>query len=230
MNHITNYTDATLYHNRSAFANLAPNELIAPSYPIFALHRSGDETIVFDERKYSCKNQQRLIDALHTGIITEFDKTVLCLVGTFSNVGITTKILSELLILMGYDKEKIRASVDKSVHRLFSFALIDSFHFKAIDVDKICSTCILTLTPNGFRLLKTWGVTGFYYNAIDIAGRSVAEHKKFCSTAQTVACWLKHMPCVCFNFRKTIKDYVENDKDAIVRPSATIVAGNSESA
>ena len=31
MNHITNYTDATLYHNRSAFANLAPNELIAPS-------------------------------------------------------------------------------------------------------------------------------------------------------------------------------------------------------
>ena len=230
MKTITNYTDATLYHNRGAFATLAVSEIIPPSYPIFALHKSGDETIVFDERKYYCKNQQRLIDALHTGIITELDKTVLCLIGTFSNVGITTKILSELLILMGYEKEKIRASVDKSVHRLFSFALIDSFHFKAIDVDKICFTRILTLTPNGFRLLKTWGVTGFYYNAIDLAGQSVAEHKKFCSTAQTVVCWLKHMPCVSFSFRKTIKDYVDKDKNAIVRPSATIVAGNAESA
>ena len=229
MNTITNYTDATLYHNRGAFAALAVSEIIPPSYPIFALHKSGDETIVYDERKYSCKNQQRLIDALNMDIITELDKQVLSLVGTFSNVCITTKILSELLVLMGYTpNDKIRATVDKSVHRLFSYGLLNSFHFKALDVDKMCATRILTITPNGFRLLKTWGVTGFYYNAIDIAGRSVAEHKKLCSTAQTVACWLKHMPCVCFNFRKTIKDYVENDKEAIVRPSATIVAGNTE--
>ena len=86
---ITNYTDATLYPNRSAFANLAAGEIIAPSYPIFALHKSGEETIVFDERKYSSKNQQRLIDALHTGIITELDKKILGLIGTFSNVSIT---------------------------------------------------------------------------------------------------------------------------------------------
>lgn len=231
MKTITNYTDATLYHNRGAFATLAVSEIIPPSYPIFALHKSGDETIVFDERKYSCKNQQRLIDALHTGIITELDKQVICLVGTFSNVCITTKILSELLVLIGYTpNDKIRATVDKSVHRLWSYGLIDSFHFKALDVDKMCATRILTLTPNGFRLLKTWGVTGFYYNAIDISGRSVADHKRNCATAQAVVCWLKHVPSISFSFRKTIKDYVENDKEAIVRPSATIVAGNAESA
>ena len=225
----TNYTDATLYHNRSAFATLATGEIIAPSYPIFALHKGGDETIVFDERKYSSQNQQRLILALNTGIITELDKQVLCLVGTFANVCITTKILSELLVLMGYENERIRASVDKAVYRLFSYGLIDSFHFKALDVDKMCATRILTLTPNGFRLLKTWGVTGFYYNAIDVAGRSVAEHKRNCATAQAVVCWLKHVPSVSFSFRKTIKDYVDKDKNAIVRPSATIVAGNAES-
>lgn len=231
MKTITNYTDATLYRNRSAFAALTPGEIIAPSYAIFALHKSGDETIVYDERKYSCKNQQRLIDALNMGIITELDKQVLSLIGTFTNVSITAKMLSDLLVLMGYTpNDKIRATVDKSVQRLFSYGLINSFHFKALDVDKMCVTRILTLAPNGFRLLKTWGVTGFYYNAIDIAGRNVAEHKKFCSTAQTVVCWLKHMPCVSFSFRKTIKDYVDKDKNAIVRPSATIVAGNAESA
>ena len=231
MKTITNYTDATLYHNRGAFANLAVSEIIPPSYPIFALHKSGNETIVYDERKYSCKNQQRLIDALNTGIINDFDQKLLGLVGTFSSLGITTKILSELLVLMGCSpNDKIRTTVDKSVHRLWSYGLIDSFHFKALDVDKICSTRILTLTPNGFRLLKTWGVTGFYYNAIDIAGQSVAEHKRNCATAQAVVCWLKHVPSISFSFRKTIKDYVENDKGAIVRPSATIVAGNSESA
>ncbi len=228
MNNITDFTNATIYsHRGEAFANLVSTEIIPPSFPIFAIHKGGAETIVFDKRKYSHTSYQRLIDALNSGIITEFDKKTLCLIGTVTG-GITAKMISELFVLLGYTDENIRASTDKSIRRLWSYGLIDSFHFKAIDLDKACATRILILTPNGFHILKSWGITGFYYNAIDIAGRSVAVHKRNCATAQAVVAWLKHIDSFSFSFGKTIKEYVEKNKEAIVRPSATIVTGNAE--
>lgn len=220
---ITNFTNAGIYYDRHACYNLDPSEIIAPKSPLFSVQDEEKEFIQFEKKPYYANNQQRLVDALHGGIITEFDKITLALIATFS-INVTSRSLSELFTLMGYATDgKIRAKVQKSVKRLSSFGLINSFRFCFNDTDdraKSSTTRIYTLCPNGFRLLKSLGVHGFYYNPFEVSTRTIAEHKNKCSVSQAVVCWLKHFPAISFSFTEQITSD-ESDNNTI-RPGATI--------
>lgn len=220
---MSKFIDATPYNHREAFANLAPSEIIAPSHPIFALQ--GEETIVYDKRSHPV-SRQRLLYAITNHIITEFDKKTLCQIALFTD-GITTKMLSEILVLKGdAPNEKVRDLVNKSVYRLWNYGLIDTLRFVAGN-EKASNTRLLMLAPSGWQLVRSWGGSiGGYYNALNIATRNVAEHKRYAASAQVVTAWLKHIPCASFVMRPTVKDYVVQQSDAIVRPSALINVGN----
>lgn len=223
---ITDYTDGSLYFNRRPIRQQEVSENAVPSYPIFAMAK-GEETIVYDVRKFSHLSQQRLIDGLNSGIITNEDKIILSLIATFSAVAITTKMVTELLTLMGNTSDDLRKKVDSSVHRLWRYALVDFYHYKDIESEKQCFTRMIALTPTGFRVVKSMGLQTFFYNAIEFSSRTVAEHKRNAAGAQCLVAWIQHFPLQSFSLRRNV-NFLDENKEAIVRPTVTIVAGEGD--
>ena len=123
--------------------------------------------------------------------------------------------------------------MNKSIQRLFNYGLVDSLRFFGSESGKASNTRLITLTPSGYHLVRSWGLPTGYFDALGIATRGVAQHKRNVSTAQVVVSWLKNTPsCTSFALRQTVKDYVTQSADAIVRPSAIInveTAGGEES-
>ncbi len=229
INTIKNYTDGTLYKNREAFSSEEFRSInVAPSYPIFAAR--ADDEFRFDAKLPYQLNQNRLFDAINKGIITEKDKIILSLIATFSPLAITTKMVSELLLLIGAYQDspsKLRSRVDSSVKRLFGYGLIDFGKFYTKDSDRFCTTRFITLAPYGYRLVKGMGLSGFYYNGFNISTRTPAEVKRLVSTAQVVVEWLKHYETLSFTLRKMV-EYSKICKDAYVKPCAAITVGTAE--
>lgn len=229
MNNIKDFTNGCLYTERNAFNRLVPGEIMNPENTIFALN-DCEESVVFDKRKYPV-SPQALFGALNDGTINDFDKKILFIIATFSTVAVTTRIISELLVLMGDAPDgKIRETVDRSVKRLWKYGLVDSFKFQASDPEKFCGTRMFTITPNAFKLVKNYGLKNFYYDPIDIASRSVAENKRSCAAAQTVVSFIKHLPVQSFLFKKIIFNTSGKGKKSKVRPSAEMTVGTGENA
>lgn len=224
MNTYINYIDATPYVHRDAFDKLAPTEIIkSPRYPIFAVR--NNDSFLYDQRKYLVNNG-RLLYALANNIITSFDKKLLALVATFTD-GITSKMLSELLLLKGeISGEKVRSIVNKSVYRLWNYGLLESIRFTDKD-GRLSNTRLLILSPTGFRMSRSWDfTTGRFYSALEISTRCVGDHKRNAASAQFLVSCLKHINnCTSFALRQVVRGDLQQS-DAAVRPSAIITAGD----
>lgn len=207
-----------------------PADLFAtPNHPLFAVHKTSGENVIYEKRKFTM-TYQKLMDSFSKGTITAMDKDILTIIAAYTDVACTSKMIIQLLITMGYspDKMNIKGVIDRSISRLHRLSLIECLRFKADDLDKPSSTRIITLSPLGYATMKNVFGYSFRYNALALLGRSAAEYKRCCATAQAVTEWILHIGSKTFEFRKVIKEYLDKDKRALLRPCAKVITDDDQ--
>lgn len=155
--------------------------------------------------------------ALETGIITDFDKTVLSLIAVFGSSFLTTKTLREMLVMSG--STFTDHVFESCIKRLNRYHLIAVSHF-ALEGQSPIPTKIISLTSYGSSVAKALGVTHRFNG---FANSSAEPHivKSRAEASQLVCNYLKNTTVEKFFIRPVI--VVNADAGAIVRPAASVI-------
>ena len=192
---------------------------IIPQNSFFKTH-SGEQH-VFDKRIGKVSFHQ-VINAIETGELTELDKTVVGIVATFGSGCIISKILREMLTMMGIPFSN--SMLESSINRLHRFHLIN-FSRIVSDDGRIEKMKIITLTSYGSQLAKSIGVE-HRFNAIATASSEAYAIKSRGQAVQFINAYIKNQIVDSFKYRPVI--VVDVNCGAIIRPAASISINNEE--
>lgn len=206
---MTNYTMGETYRKRTidVTAEMIPQNGAFKSFP--------GEKHFFEEREGKVSYYQ-VTNAIESGLLTELDKTIICLIATFGSACVTSKVLKEMLTMMNVQYSD--NMFDSSIKRLRRFHLINFSHF-AIDGREPAKMRIITLANYGSQLAKSLGIV-HRFNAIATASAEAYAVKSRAQTAQMISNYLKNRVAEDFSVRPVI--VVNPDQGAIIRPAATI--------
>ncbi len=206
-----NYTQGSTY--RKGIIDVKTERI--PQNPAFRSFMG--EKHFFEEREGNVSYFQ-VTSAIESGRITELDKTIVCITATFGAACVTTKVLKEMLIMMGISFSD--SSFDSSIKRLHRYQFINFSHFAAEGMEP-SKMKIITLAKYGSELARSLGVV-HRYKAIEIASSEAFTMKSRAQTAHLICNYLKNRLADSFAVRPLI--IVDPANDAIVRPSASITA------
>lgn len=204
-----NYTLGSTYRN----GHIDTSTEIIPQTQVFKAF--PDEKHVFEERPQTVSFYQ-ITRAIEDEVITPFDKTVLSLIAVFGSSACTTKVIFEMLTLMGVETTKNH--LENSLKRLHRYHLINFSRFRLPD-GKQAHARIITLMKYGSQLARNLGVI-HRFNPIATASATPSAIKSRAETSHLICNWLKNLPVERFSVRPVI--VVDADNGAIIRPSASI--------
>lgn len=186
---------------------------LVPQNPAFKTFPG--EKHCFDEREGHISFFS-VMKAIESGVLTELDKSMLSLVATFGSACMTSKVLKELLTMMGVSYSA--NSFDSALKRLHKHQLVNFSRF-LLENREPANTRIITLTNYGSQLAKSFGV---YHRFNSFATASAEAHtvKSRAQTAHLISNYLKNRIADGFEVRPVIVVDAENSK--IVRPAASI--------
>lgn len=219
---MTNFNFNTNIYTLGATYRKGAIDVHSEVIPQHAAFRSyEDETHFFEEREGKVSSF-RVSQAIEEGVFDEFDRTVLGIIATFGVACVTTRVLKEMLTLMGLEfGEK---DLEKSLKRLDRYHMIRFSRF-AVEGKPPCNARIITLALYGSKYAKSIGV-GHRFNSMETAAADAAWMKGKAETAHLICNYLKNHNVDRFAVRPVI--VIDAERGAIVRPSASVTVQGTD--